>query len=57
MLVKLKKSFFKESKSFDLKSNKSYKVIQNRHNLMYSIKGESGEIKLYPTNVFEVVEK
>ena len=57
MIVKLKSSSFKNSKVLDLKSNKSYGVIQNRHNLMYSIKGESGEIKLYPSNVFEIVEK
>lgn len=57
MKVKLKEIFKKNAKSFDLNIHKSYKVLQNRHNLMYSIKGESGNIHLYPCSSFDIVEK
>lgn len=54
MKVRLKEMYKNESEIYDLNIDTTYDVLQNRSNLMYSIKSESGRVQLYPTALFIV---
>lgn len=54
MKVRLKEIYRNESEAYDLNMDTAYDVLQNRSNLMYCIKSESGRTQLYPTSLFVI---
>lgn len=57
MKVRLKEMHRNESGIYDLNMDTTYEVLQNRSNLMYCIKSESGRTQLYPTSLFIIDDR